>query len=74
MGYYLFNRKELLQKAKDRYCNGSGKGKTAEYYIADTEVLRENATNKYRNLSEEEKEVKTEYGRNRYKKQKHDRR
>ena len=33
MSYYWFNRKELLQKAKDRYHNGGGKEKSAEYYL-----------------------------------------
>ena len=33
MSYYWFNRKELLQKAKDRYDNGGGKEKAAEYYL-----------------------------------------
>ena len=32
--------------------------KAAKYYIANREVLRENARNKYRNLSEEEKDKK----------------
>ena len=32
--------------------------KAAKYYIAYREVLRENARNKYRNLSEEEKDKK----------------
>ena len=31
-----------------------------------TEVLREKAKNKYRKLSEEEKNIKREYGRDRY--------
>ena len=33
MSYYWFNRKELLQKAKDRYHNVSGKENVAEYYL-----------------------------------------
>ena len=66
MSYYWFNKEELLQKTKDRYHKCGGKEKAAEYYIADKEVLKENANNKYRNLSEEGKEVKREYGRNRY--------
>ena len=57
MSYYWFNRKELLQKAKDRYHNGGGK-KAAEYYLKNRGVLEENANDKYRSLSEEEKETK----------------
>ena len=55
-----------MQKAKNRYHNGGGKEKAAEYYIVNKEILRENAKNIYRNLSEEEKEANREYGRNRY--------
>ena len=55
LSYYLFNRQELLQKAKDRYHNCSGKEKAAEYYIANKAALKENAKNKYRSMSEEEK-------------------
>ena len=66
MRYYLFNKQKLLQKATDRYHNGGGKEKAAEYYFENKEFLRKNAKNKCRNLSEEEKEAKREYGRNRY--------
>ena len=55
MSYYWFNRQELLQKA---YHNGKWKEKVAEYYLANKEVIKEKATNKYKNLSEEEKEAK----------------
>ena len=58
MSYYFFNRQESLQKTKDRYHNGGGKEKTAEYYFKNKEVLRENAKSKQRNLSQEEKEAK----------------
>ena len=37
-----------------------------EYYQNDTERLRKQARDKYRNLSEEEKNKKREYGKNRY--------
>ena len=33
MSYYWFNRKDLLQKAKDRYHNGGGKEEAAGYYL-----------------------------------------
>ena len=36
------------------------------YYHDNIEVLREKAKNKYRELSEEEKNIKREYGRSRY--------
>ena len=56
-----------MQKAKDRYHNCGGKEKSAKYYIENKEILKEKAKNKYRYLSEEEKEEKRKYGRNRYK-------
>ena len=40
--------------------------KTAKYYIANKEVLRKNARNKQRNLSENGKEKKTKYHGDRY--------
>ena len=51
MSYYLFNRQEISQKAKERY----SKEKTAEYYLQNKEVIKEKARNHYKNLSEEEK-------------------
>ena len=56
----------MLEKAKDKYLNSGGKERAAESYLNNREVLRD-AKNKYRSLSEEEKEVKRAYGRNRYK-------
>ena len=52
MSYYQFNRKEILQKGKERY----SKEKTAEYYLQNKEVLKEKSENRYNNLSEEEKD------------------
>ena len=45
--FYLFDRQELLQKAKDRYYNGGGKENAVKYYIKNKEVLRENPKNKH---------------------------
>ena len=64
MSCYSFNKKELLQKANDRYHNCGGKEKADKYYLENKEDLKENVRNRYRNLSEEEKEAKREYGRN----------
>ena len=50
---YQKNRGVILNRAKD-------------YYENDKERLREQARDKYRNLSEEEKYKKREYGENRY--------
>ena len=51
--YYQRNREVILNRAKD-------------YYEINKELLRKRATNKYRELSEEEKNIKREYGKNRY--------
>ena len=36
MSYYQFNRKEILQKAKERY----SKEKAAEYYLQNKEAIK----------------------------------
>ena len=48
------------------YHNCGRKEKVTRYYIKNKEVFKENVNNKYRILFEEEKVVKREYGRNRY--------
>ena len=40
-----------MQKAKERY----SKGKAAEYYKQNKELIKEKWRNRYKNLSEEEK-------------------
>ena len=70
MSYYWFNRQELLQKGKYKYHNCGGKEKAAEYYLENTDVIKEKANNKYRSLSEEEKDTKKQYRRKRYKEHK----
>ena len=47
--YYQRNRKKKLNKAKD-------------YYKNSNEILKEHARNKYRNLSEKDKNKQREYG------------
>ena len=53
-----------MKNTRDKSHNKGGK-KTVKYYIANKEVLREDARNKYRNLSEK-KEKKRKYQRDRY--------
>ena len=48
----------IIKKAKDRYHNGGGKEEAAKYNIANKDVLKEKEKNKYKNLSEGEKEAK----------------
>ena len=51
--YYQSNRDVILNRTKD-------------YYENNEKRLREQTRNKYRNLSEEEKNKKREYGKSRY--------
>ena len=50
----------IIKKPRDIILN-----RAKDYYENDKKRLRDNATNKYINLSEEEKNKKREYGRNR---------
>ena len=50
MSYYWFNRKEILQKAKERY----SKEKAAEYYLENKEAIKKKSRDRYKNLSKEE--------------------
>ena len=50
----------IIKKPRDVILN-----RAKDYYKNDKERLRDNATNKYINLSEEEKNKNREYGRNR---------
>ena len=59
MSYYWFNRKEILQKAKERF----SKEKAAEYYLEIKEEIKERSRNRYKNLSKEEKDKIKEYQR-----------
>ena len=51
MSYYLFNRQEILQKAKESY----SKEKAADYYLQNKEVIKEKTRNCYKSFSEEKK-------------------
>ena len=53
--YYQRNRERLLNWLKENYKNNKDK-------------ISDQAKNKYRGLSNEEKDIKREYGRNRYQK------
>ena len=52
MSYYQFNRKEVLQKAKERY----SRQKVTEYYSKNKEAIKEKSKNRYKSLSEKEKD------------------
>ena len=58
MSYNWFNR--------DKCHNKGGKQTAYKYYAANQKVLREDVRNKYRNLSEKEKNKKRKYQREIY--------
>ena len=62
MSYYWCNRREILQKAKERY----SKEKAADYYKQNKKFIKEKSRNCYKNLSEEEKNKIKEYQMKRY--------
>ena len=57
MNYYWLNRKEILQKAKEKY----SKEEAAEYYKQNKEAIKEKSKESYKNLSQKEKEKIKEY-------------
>ena len=59
MSCYWFNRPEILQKAKVKY----SKEKAAEYYAQNKEAIKEKSGERYKNLSQEEKDKIKEYKR-----------
>ena len=48
MSYYWFNRKEIWQKAKERY----SKEKAAEYYLENKEAIKDQSKNIRERISE----------------------
>ena len=52
MSYYLFNRQEILQKAKERY----SKEKAADYYAQKKEAIKEKSRERYENLSQKKRQ------------------
>ena len=61
MSYYWFNKEELLKKAKTKYHNKGGKGKADKYYDDNKKAVKVKVRNKYKNLKEEEKQLKRQY-------------
>ena len=54
MSYYCFNRKEILQKAKERY----SKENVAEYYLQNKETKKKKSRDQNKNLkSTREKDI-----------------
>ena len=59
---------ENKERLKDKYHNQGGQEKATEYYENNKEIIKEKSRARYQNLSEEQKELKTQYSRDRYKK------
>ena len=64
MSYYQKNREKIM----DKYHNHGGKEKAKEYYQNNKYILKEKTRSRYQNLSDEQKEIKRQYSRNRYQK------
>ena len=62
MNYYCFNRREILQKAKEK----QWKEKATTYYKQNTEAIKEKSKEHYKNLSQEEKDKIKEYQKKKY--------
>ena len=58
MSYYWFNKEKLLKNAWNKYHNKGGKQKAADYYKKNADLMKFEARNKYKNLSEKEKNKK----------------
>ena len=65
LSYYWSNREKLLKNAWDKYQNKGGKQKAAKYYRKNVDLIRLEVKNKYKNLSEKEKNKKRNYQRER---------
>ena len=52
MSYYWFNRQEILQKAKEKY----SKKTSPEYYLQNKGAIKEKIRERYKNLSQEERQ------------------
>ena len=59
--------KNYYKKAKHKCHNWGGKEEAAKYYPKNRWFLKEKGRTRNRNFSEDKKEVKRQYGRNRYK-------
>ena len=70
MNYYRKNREILLKKAYDKYHKKGGKQKAAKYYQENKEEVKKKERNKYKNMSEDEKNIIRARSKNRYHKNK----
>ena len=64
--YYWFNRKELLEKAYDKYHNKGGKEKAAKYYKKNKETIKKRKKDRYRSMTDIERNQKKRKSLERY--------
>ena len=64
--YYWFNRKELLEKAYDKYHNKGDKEKAALYYQKNKEIITKRERDKYKVMSREDRNEKKRKSLERY--------
>ena len=70
MSYYKKNEEVLLEKAFDKYHNGSGKERAKKYYQANKEEIEKKERLKYWFMTENENEIVRQRSLERYYKMK----
>ena len=55
------------EKSWDKYHKQGGKEIAKDYYQTNRKIIKEKAKTRYQNLSKEQKELKRQYSRDRYK-------
>ena len=68
--YYLFNREERFKKAYDKYHNKGGKEKAAFYYQKNKEMIKKREKDRYRSMTDIERNEKKRKSLERYYKRK----
>ena len=66
MSYYWFNKEKLLKNAWNKYHHKGGKRKATKYYKKNADMIKFEARNKYKNMSEKEKQKKRKCQKERY--------
>ena len=66
MSYYWFNIEKFMKNAWDKYHNKGGKQKASESYRKNADLIKLETRNKYKNLSEKEKNKKRQYQREKH--------
>ena len=64
--YYWFNRRDLLKNAHDKYHNKGGKEKAALYYQKNKEMIKKREKDRYRSMTDVERNEKKRKSLERY--------